>query len=120
MWKMQGMDCSQGPKIVLIGNSNLAFGINSEEIEQEIGMPVVNMGLHASLGNAFLENMAKLNVCEGDIYVICHHTYDMDGDYVDRTLMWITIEDHFELWKMLRAEDIWPMLKTYPIYLKRA
>ena len=47
------------PKIILIGNSNLAFGIDSEKIENSVGMPVVNLGLHGSLGNEFHESMAK-------------------------------------------------------------
>src|SRR5258708_4132609 len=46
------------PKIILVGGSNLAFGINSEIIEKEFKMPVVNMGLHAGLGLEFTLNEA--------------------------------------------------------------
>ena len=52
------------PKIILIGNSSLAFGMDSEMVERSIGMPVVNMGLHGALGNAFCENMLKPEVSE--------------------------------------------------------
>lgn len=106
------------PKIVLLGDSNLAFGINSAMIEQELGMPVVNMGLHGGCGNAFHENMAKINVQQGDIYVLCH-SYFADGWITSPKVMWMTIEDHFELWKLLRLEDIPIMVKSYPAYLKR-
>ena len=67
--KVQRAESIKEPKILLIGNSNLVFGIDSEMIEEEIGMPVVNMGVHAGLGNAFLDNMSRYFVNEGeDVY----------------------------------------------------
>lgn len=42
------------PKVILYGGSSVAFGIDSERIEQKLGMPVVNMGLHAGWGRHFL------------------------------------------------------------------
>ena len=36
------------------------------KIEKEVGMPVVNMGLHGNLGNAFHEQMAKKYVKEDE------------------------------------------------------
>lgn len=106
-------------KIVLIGNSNLAFGIDSEKIEAAFEMPVVNMGLHGDLGNVFHERMAELNVHEGDIYIISHTNFSDDGAIYDRNLAWITLENHIRLWRILRCEDYLPMIKSYPNYLKR-
>lgn len=56
------------PKIILVGDSNVAFGINSKKIEEELGMPVVNLGLHGALGNAFHEQIAKLNIGGGGYF----------------------------------------------------
>ena len=114
--KVNRLKSIEGPKIVLIGDSNLAFGIKSEEIETAFDMPVVNMGFHGGVQNAFNEQMAKLNVQEGDIYIICNSSYT-DGQ-IGADLVWITIEDHFELWQLLRREDIIPMVRAYPAYLK--
>ena len=105
------------PKIILIGNSNLAFGVDSEKIQEALGMPVVNMGLHGGLGNAFLENMVKLDISEGDIVVVCHSDYDDDGTIPDPALAWITVEMHPEFWKLIPAKAIPGMLKAYPSYL---
>ena len=105
------------PKIILIGNSNLAFGVDSQRIQEALGMPVVNMGLHGGLGNAFLENMVKLGVSEGDIVVVCHSDYDDDGTIPDPALAWITVEMHPEFWKLIPAKAIPQMLKAYPSYL---
>ena len=98
--KVQRLENLHEPKIVLIGDSNLAFGIDSEKIEEAFGMPVVNMGLHGGLGNAFHEEMTRLNVTEGDIYIICHCSYSDDGQLKNKELAWITLENHPSLWKI--------------------
>ncbi len=117
--KTERLKSVDGPKIVLLGNSNLTFGMDSEQLESEIGMPVVNMGLHGGAGNAFHEEMAKLHVTEGDIYIICHTDYADDGSLPDEVLIWTVIENHFELWELLRPCDIYPMIERYPVYLKK-
>lgn len=119
--KMERLENIENPKIVLIGDSNLAFGINSEDIEEAFGMPVVNMGLHAGLGSMFSERMAKINVNEGDIYIISRNSFGDDGilQPTQAELIWITIEDHFKLWKLLRIEDFPTMLEAYPVYIKK-
>ena len=115
--KIDRLEAINEPKIVLVGNSNLAFGINSEEIEEAFGMPVVNLGLNSELGNPFLEEMAKLNVNEGDIYILCHTNY-ADDDTIGVPSVWVTLEDHFHLWKILRGKDVIPMLQGFPTYVK--
>lgn len=117
--KMERLNSIEEPKIVLIGNSNVAFGINSKMIEERFGMPVVNMGFHGSLGNAFHEEMAKINVTSGDIYVICHTSYNDEDKIEDPVVAWVTIEDHLGLWRLIRMQDVRDMLKAYPVYLKR-
>ena len=111
--------CSiDGPKIVLVGNSNLAFGIDSAAIEEAFGMPVVNMGMHGGVGNPFNEQAAVQNVCEGDIVILSYSNFN-DGDIIkNQQLAWITIENNYELWNYIRPKD-WPaMVKAYPTYLK--
>lgn len=117
--KVHRLESIPGPRIVLVGNSNVAFGFDSKKIEKSIGLPVVNMGLHAGLGNAFLEQVMKLDVHKGDIYVLAETTYDDDDVIDDPTLAWITIEDHPSLWRLIRAKDIPRMISAFPIYLRK-
>ena len=56
--KMKRLESINEPKIVLVSNSNLAFGIQSDLIEDAFEMPVVNLGLHGGLGNAFHESVS--------------------------------------------------------------
>ena len=118
--KAARIESIDGPKIVLLGNSNLSFGIDSSLIEEQMGMSVVNMGLHGGAGNVFHEEMGKLNVCEGDIYVVCHTGYS-DSDVIqDPMIVWTSIENHYDLWKLLRGKDIRPMIMEFPTYLKKS
>lgn len=106
------------PKIILVGNSNLSFGMNSERIEEALGMPVVNLGLHGGLGNAFHEQIAKLNVGKDDIIVVCHSSFSDTDEISDPALAWITYDYHAELWPIIRVQDYKKMLLAYPNYLK--
>ena len=110
-----------GPKILLIGDSNVPFGFQSELIQEAFHMPVVNMGLHGGLGNAFHENMLKIiNLSEGDIIAVCHRSFSDNGLIQDANLAWITLEFHKELWPLATREDMFPLIKAYPKYLGKA
>ena len=103
-------------KILLIGNSNVSFGFDSELLEKELALPVVNMGIHSGLSNAFQEDMAKPYISEGDIVLLCHNSFN-DGYIIrDPSLAWITIEKHMELWPIIRECNKIDMLKAYPLY----
>lgn len=117
--KVEKLETTMGPKLVLIGDSNLSFGINSELIETELGMPVVNMGYHGGIGNAFHEEMSKINIQEGDIYIIGHSTF-ADDDTIGDIYAWVSLENHSHLWRtLIRAKDIMPMIRSFPWYLRK-
>ena len=58
------------PKIVIIGGSSVAFGIDSELIEEYTGMPVVNFGLYAALGTKLMLDLSRDAIGEGDVVII--------------------------------------------------
>lgn len=114
--KMNRLKRINEPKIVLCSNSNLAFGIQSDLIEENIGMPVVNLGLHGGLGNAFNERMALFNLNEGDIVVISHLEYYDDDKISDPELALITVENYFRYWKIFRLKDYPRIFSSIPKY----
>lgn len=118
--KIERLKSIQEPKIILVGNSNIAFGIDSRELENALGMPVVNLGLNVALNNAFHEQMALFNIHSGDIVVVCHTAYDDDDTMGSASLAWITLEKHWELWPVLRKKDLGDMLVCAPRYLKES
>ena len=118
--KVNRLQSIEEPKIILVGDSNVCFGVDSKQIEDAIGMPVVDMGLHGGLGNAFHENMVKLGISEGDIVIVSHSSFDDNDTILDAGLAWITVEKHGELWKLIRPKDLFPMLRAYPYYFRNA
>ena len=114
--KINRLESIKEPKIVLVSNSNVAFGINSSLVEKEIKMPVVNLGLHGGLGNAFNERMALLGVNKGDIVVISHLTYEDDDTISDPELALLTVENYFRYWKIFRLKDYPRIICSLPKY----
>ena len=60
---------TESPKIVIIGGSSVAFGIDSAEIEGATGMKVVNFGLYATLGTKLMTDLARDFIKKGDIVI---------------------------------------------------
>lgn len=69
-------------KIVLVGGSNLAYGIDSPLIERITDCPVVNMGFNGFLGIRFMLAEVKPYLHNGDTVVIAfeHETYARPAD----------------------------------------
>lgn len=108
------------PKIILIGDSNVSFGIDSSLIEKETGYEVVNLGLYRSLGNRFAEDCCKQSVGEGDIVIILHSSYADNGMMIDPSVGWLTLEYHEQIWKIVYPGDYFKLLCAYPQYLKNS
>lgn len=74
--KHQRLSSLPSPKIILVGGSNLPFGVKSRVLEDAFGMPVVNMGLHAGLGMNFILSEVEKDIHEGDWVIVSleyHH-----------------------------------------------
>jgi len=57
-------------KIIIVGGSSAAFGIDSAIIEKYTAMPVVNFGLYAALGTKVMMDLSCANINEGDVVVL--------------------------------------------------
>ena len=61
---------TSGPRLILVGGSNVSFGIDSRVLSAELQMPVVNMALHGGLGLKYTLDDCLPYVQEGDIVVL--------------------------------------------------
>jgi len=59
----------KGPRIILVGGSNVAFGLDAELMQKQLDRPVINFGLHAGLGIVPLRELQQY-IHQGDIIVI--------------------------------------------------
>ena len=57
-------------KIVVVGGSSVAFGLDSTLIEEKLGKKVVNFGLYADLGTKLMLDLSKANINEGDTIIV--------------------------------------------------
>ncbi len=105
------------PKIVLIGDSNLAFGVDSEYIQNMTGMPVVNMGLHGGLGNSVQTEIAMSNVRNGDIYVLVYSDFAQDKDIYQKDLTLVMLGHNKELWDRLSIKQKMELIPAIPDYI---
>lgn len=58
------------PRIIFIGGSNLAFGLDSRMVEESTGMRTVNMSLHAGLGLRYIMSEVEPYIGKGDVIVV--------------------------------------------------
>lgn len=82
----------KGKKIVIIGGSNVNFGIDSDLIEEKLNIPTVNMGIHGGLGTKFMIDSIEKYMKAGDILIVSREYGDEDkylnlsgiemGDYI--------------------------------------
>ncbi len=117
--KHNRLEDTDEPKIVLVGGSNLPFGIDSAMIEREIGMEVVNFGLYAALGTKTNMDLSKANINECDIVILVpelnQQTY---STYIDGEIMLQALDSKRNMIWDIPANDWLVMANSYPEYLK--
>ena len=79
------------PGLFVIGASNVTYGIRSELLSQKVGLPVVNLGLPASLGINMIFASARSVLKPGDVALLnIEHfffiVYPADGPFFKKAL----------------------------------
>src|SRR5262245_52969609 len=77
--KEQRLRSADGPRIVFVGGSNLAFGLRSERVRRALRRNPVNMGLYANFGLPFMFREAQAGLRKGDVVVLSLE-YDYFGN----------------------------------------
>jgi len=68
--KHQRLNTTASPKIIFVGGSNLAFGLDSATVEKRFHRPVVNMGLCAPFGLRYMLEEVKDHINRGDTIIL--------------------------------------------------
>lgn len=106
--KHNRLDSLSSPKIIFVGGSNLAYGLNSQAVEDSLHMPVINMGLHAGFGLHFMMNEVISSINKGDIVVLSpeyHHFYG-DMFYGEKVLVALLVDVDKSNFKYLDFQQI--------------
>ena len=75
------LERASAPRVILVGGSNLAFGVDSARLEKALGREVVNMGLTAGLGIDFMLNEIEPDLKSGDTVVLSLEYDRFSGGY---------------------------------------
>ena len=77
------LDAAQSPKIVFVGGSNLAYGLDSPSVERALGRQVANMGMNAYLGVSFMLEEVAPALKPGDTVVLSleNEMFRVQGDF---------------------------------------
>ncbi len=80
--KHQRVKSIQEPVLILAGGSNLVFGVDSEQLEKHLHIPVANLGLRAHLGLNFILNEVKHVAKRGDVVLLSlEYFMDREGEH---------------------------------------
>ncbi len=89
---------TKGRKIVFLGNSAVAFGINSKLIQDELAADgleyeTVNFGLYGALGTKFMLDFSLNHIGKGDIVIVMPEEYPQSMSlYENPTENWKAFE----------------------------
>lgn len=68
--KMRMLAATSSPKMVFVGGSNLAFGLDSARVQARTGYRVANMGMGFNMGLRLMLDLVEPHVAPGDVVVL--------------------------------------------------
>lgn len=106
------------PRIILVGGSNLCFGINSAEIEKQTGYHVVNASIQGSYGLRFDINHIMEYIREDDIIIVSPEYRNFYGNSLngDKVLLYILFDSYPEAKKYISISQWTHMSQFFPKY----
>ena len=103
---------TEGPKIVVVGGSNVAFGLDTALMEQLLkekgyDYTVCSFGLYAAVGTSAMLELSEDTLGEGDIVILAFEpTSETMSTYFGATAFLKCMENAPELiWKLSRAKQ---------------
>ena len=109
--KVDRLYATEGEKIVFIGGSSLAFGLDAKLLSETLGRPVINFGLYATLGTKVMMDYARGAIGEGDIIVIAPEMNAQTWSlYFNAEAMWQALDGNFDDFRHLSKDDYSAML----------
>ena len=93
-------------KIVVVGGSSVAFGLDSAALSEHTGMEVVNFGLYATLGSKVMLDLSEDGLNEGDIVIFAP---ELDSEtmslYFGARSAWQAIDANHDLYDTISAHN---------------
>jgi hypothetical protein len=104
------------PQIIIVGDSNVALGVSARMIQQALGMPATNYGLHAGMGQIFPAESIKDCIHPGDIVVLAPCEYERN--FCNLVLEWSGSTHLLSELADFRNPRYLERLRAFPSYLQ--
>lgn len=105
-----------GRRIVLIGGSGVAFGVDSALMERELpDYRVVNFGMYAALGTTAMLDLSEPYIREGDIVILLPEQQEQAlSDWFDPAILWQGLDGAFDLLRDLPGDKLLRLAGAFP------
>ena len=115
-YKVDLLENTPGQRIVLVGGSGVAFGVDSALMERELpGYSVVNVGMYAALGTTVMLDLSEPYIRDGDIVILIPEQQEQTlSDWFDPAVMWQGLDGAFELLSSLPADKLGQLAGSFP------
>ncbi|RYE35799.1 MAG: hypothetical protein EOP42_05650 [Sphingobacteriaceae bacterium] len=104
------------PRIIFVGGSNLAYGLDSKQIRDSLHVNPINTGIHINIGLKYMLENALQYVKPGDVIVISAEYQQFYGDLADgeTELFSIVTDIAPQSRKLLDYKQYFKLLKLVP------
>lgn len=108
------------PRIIFVGGSGSAYGLNSEMIMSHFkGYNVINTGLAYKIGLRFMLENVKVHVKPGDLVVLLPE-YQLFYEYFDGSItLFAIVEIEPDVISSISFSQVFSMLDEFPHYFQR-
>lgn len=118
--QLELLKSTPSPRIILVGGSNVSFGLDAEMMEKALGVRVVNDGLHAGLGVVPLRELQEY-LRPGDVVIISlEYTMFASEDVMEGDLSFLSDWIEYSPRRIRYLSDPWKQVPAlYATMLQR-
>lgn len=111
---------TEGKKLVLVGGSNIAFGVDTEQLAAALpDYTVCPMGLYAAVGTSVMLELSAPYLSEGDIVVLAiEPSAQTFSTYFGANAFWKCAEEDTSLLLCVNENQRADLVGAYPAYLQ--
>ncbi|MBQ4381228.1 MAG: leucine-rich repeat protein [Oscillospiraceae bacterium] len=112
---------ARGPKLILVGSSGIAFGVNTELLQQELPQyTVCPFGLYGSIGTKAMMDLSRVNIAEGDLVVLLPETGPQTLSlYFNGESLFMATDNRPDMLRWADVHDFGSLMEALPGYLSQ-
>ena len=99
--KIELLQQTESPRIVLVGGSSYPYGTNCQMIIDALGVPTINVGATVYQGLDFYLAMLETYAVKGDIIVFAPEQQMLRQGIINYELVWSSAGDDWDVWRFM-------------------